>query len=130
VTDEDVEVARERALQKTDPDLHAALNRRWSRVEPAERFPAFGGSIGMIITAPPQIIEASTGELWVRGYPSQAGQGPLWWVFDLHGTLQGSVALPERFELQAVSDAGALGIHQDVFDVERVALYPLSAPGR
>ncbi len=134
VTPADVEAARRRAVERTDPDLRAVLERRWSNVDPAERFPAFGAPSGIVFTDPPQIIEAAGGELWIRAYPAPeedsadaAGWAPRWWVFRADGTLLGSVDFPPRFELHAVGEAGALGVVEDEYDVQRVALFGLES---
>jgi hypothetical protein len=128
VTQHDVAAARDRALSASDPERRPALRRRWTDVEAPARFPALGSAAGFAFSAPPEIIEARDGDVWVHGYPTSPAEPRLWWVFSAEGTLRGSVELPPRFELHAVAEEGALGIELDEFDVERVVLYAL-APG-
>jgi hypothetical protein len=68
--------------------------------------------------------------LWVRACPPEpgSGRGPRWWAFRDEGTPLGFVDFPPRFELHAVSFAGALGTIENEFDVKRVALFRLD-PG-
>ena len=65
----------------------------------------------------------------MHGYPTSPDDWRIWWVFDVSGTLRGSVSFPADFELHAVGEAGALGIVLDDFDVGRVALYRLEPAG-
>ncbi len=125
VTDTDIAAARQRALRSVDPERRPAMERRWSTVESPERFPALGSAQGFAFTAPPEILESETGELWVHGYPTNPDSRRIWWVFGRDGALRGSVSFPPRFELHAVGAAGALGIELDDFDVERVVLFAL-----
>lgn len=142
VTSADVDAARDRAIAASDPDLRPIVERRWSDVEIPERFPAFGAGEGMVFTAPPQILESAAGEIWVRGWPADPAPveaspdapddapSPRWWVFE-RGSLLGSVDFPPGFDLHAVSETGALGILEDAYDVQRVAVFGLtSARGR
>ena len=133
VTDAHVSAARRRALASTDPEQRPLVERRWSNVDPAERFPAFGAPSGIVFTDSPQMLEAEDGALWVRAFPAppvgdEAEAGPRWWVFGADGALLGAVDFPPRFELHAVGDAGALGILEDEWDVQRVAVFALAAP--
>jgi len=132
VTDDDVDAARRRAIAATDPDARPAVERRWSDVETPGRFPAFGASSGIIFIDPPQIVAAPHGddhELWIRAYPADPGVGPRWWVFRADGTVLGSVEFPAGFELHAVSEAGAVGVLEDEFEVQRVVVYALDPAG-
>lgn len=128
VSDDDVAGARDRALGSADPALRPLLERQWANVQAPERFPALGSGAGMIYSAPPEILESATGDLWVHGYPTHPDEPRRWWVFGRDGALQGRVDLPPRFELHAVTRRGAMGVELDAFDVERVVLYRLERP--
>jgi len=129
VTEADIRAQRDRVFAAADPAVHPRMERSWSNLDPAERFPAFGLGASLIFTAPPHVIQSQTGELWVLGYSVNRDLGPKWWVFATDGTLKGAVTFPPRFELQGISGAGALGITRDDYDVERVTLLRLIPPG-
>ena len=65
------------------------------------------------------------GSLWVMPHTEDDDYARVWRVFDADGRLLGSVAMPERFTLFAVSGGRVLGRRRTDLDVEVVEVYPL-----
>ena len=91
-----------------------------------ERFPAYGSLVG-----------SDTGEIWVGSYyPAQLGlvvmymgrlriQEQRWLVFDADGAVVATIQTPVGFQLHAVRDGIAWGVHADELDVESVQAYEI-----
>ncbi|HUE97045.1 MAG TPA: hypothetical protein VMN39_10315 [Longimicrobiaceae bacterium] len=65
------------------------------------------------------------GGFWVRLY-QRVGQDdpPLWWTFGGDGVFQGTVHLPEDFELHEIGSDYLLGLARDELGVAQVRVYP------
>jgi len=73
-----------------------------------------------------RILIAPSGEIWVSQHAPSPLDPPAWIVFDPDGRLQGVVAMPDRFRLEAVGADRIAGVWRDDYDVEHVRVHALS----
>jgi hypothetical protein len=77
-----------------------------------------------------RILIAATGELWVADFAAPPADPAAWRVFAPDGRWLATVAMPQRFRLEAVGRDRVAGVWRDEFDVERVRVHRLTRPLR
>lgn len=113
---EDIDRAREHALEDVDDNRSAGVERMFADLTMPATMPAFGS-----------IRADDEGNVWVRQYRNEWDEGPSeWLVFDEDGGLRALVELPSGFTPTHIGNDHVLGIMRDELDLEYVQLYTLT----
>ncbi len=70
------------------------------------------------------------GWLWVEDYRLPGNDVPTFTIFDGEGRLAGSITLPEGLRVLEIGEDYLIGLLRDELEVEHVAVYGLTRPGR
>jgi hypothetical protein len=73
-----------------------------------------------------RILVAPSGDIWVSQHAPASLDPAAWTVFDADGRLLAVVAMPNRFQLEAVRGDRIAGVWRDEYDVEHVRVHTLS----
>jgi hypothetical protein len=102
-------------LERVQDQARAAeVQRRLADVHKRSAFPALD-----------RLLITSDGQIWVRRYQRDTASVRQWEMFSQDGTSLGSVSMPTRFEVLAITPDHALGRWTDSMDVPTVRAYAL-----
>ncbi|MEJ2217098.1 MAG: hypothetical protein P8099_10835 [Gemmatimonadota bacterium] len=115
LTDADVAKALQNALAGIPERARPGIRALWRSYSMPPTKPAYS-----------RLLVDADGDLWVAASARRPATAERWRVFDAGGRWLGVVAVPPRFRITWIDDAGVLGVERDSLDVERVSLYGLS----
>lgn len=115
-----------------DSDVESFLDDRLTDV-PAEERPAVRSDLASLPfperkPAYGRLLADAQGHLWVGEWTGAESTVRRWSVVDGRGLWLGDVSLPGGFRLLSVARDRVVGVEQDEFDTEYIAVYPLRRP--